>query len=192
MNTRYILLATTAAVVCALSCMPVLQQDTSRASDEPSIRIITDRQYFPEVKRLLNGAQKSVCVMMFEAGYYEKYPTSPSNQLIQALIDARKRGLKVDVILERGQPTSRTTKRNIETGKILKDAGVTVYLDPQHITCHTKMILIDDDIIVCGSTNWTYSALTKNHEASIIIRDKDALQKLRHYFDTVKHSGEKL
>ena len=34
-------------------------------------------------------------------------------------------------------------------------------------------MVIDRYITIVGSTNWTYSALRKNHEASVIIRSRD-------------------
>jgi cardiolipin synthase len=33
-------------------------------------------------------------------------------------------------------------------------------------------LVIDEYITIIGSTNWTYSALRKNHEASVMIKSK--------------------
>ena len=37
---------------------------------------------------------------------------------------------------------------------------------------HSKIFVIDEYITIIGSTNWTYSALRKNHEASVMIKSK--------------------
>jgi len=36
--------------------------------------------------------------MMFEMGYYDRNPNTPSNLLIKELINAKKRGVKVEVL----------------------------------------------------------------------------------------------
>ena len=156
------------------------------------VEFLIDSGYFPVVKRLINSAQKSVQVMMFEASYYREYPGSPSNQLIEAVADAGKRGLKVEVILEIKKKTERTTKRNLKTGQILKKAGVEVIVDPEHTTTHTKLLIIDGNIVVLGSTNWTYNALTKNREISTVIYSEESAKHLQDYFQAVKSSGKKL
>ena len=164
----------------------------SRGFEAKKIELLIDSAYFPVVKRLINSAKKSVQVMMFEASYYREHPGSPSNQLIEAVADAGKRGLNVEVILEIKKKTDRTTKRNLETGQILKKAGVDVVVDPEHTTTHTKLIIIDGNIVVLGSTNWTYNALTKNHEISSVIYSDESANYLQDYFKAVKSSGKKI
>ena len=61
-------------------------------------QLIIDSEYTKVVREAIRGAQKSVQMMMFEASFYQKYPNTPSNLLIQELIVARKRGVKVEVI----------------------------------------------------------------------------------------------
>lgn len=40
-----------------------------------------------------------------------------------------------------------------------------------------------------GSTNWTYHALTNNHEVSVLIRSKDVAKEMIDYFNRVRSSG---
>src|SRR5512137_441665 len=77
-----------------------------------SVEIVTDKEYFPVAQKLIKEAKTSIRVMMFEMGYYEDRSTTPSNLLIKALIDAKKRGVKVEVILEVREDADRTSKRN--------------------------------------------------------------------------------
>jgi hypothetical protein len=64
------------------------------------VQLVTDTQYFPVAKKVIQEAKRSVQVMMFEMGYYDEFPSTPSNLLIKELIQAKKRGVKVEVILE--------------------------------------------------------------------------------------------
>lgn len=157
------------------------------------IQLVVDEQYFEVAKRMIQEAKSSIRIMMFEMGYYEKHPSSPSNLLIRELIEARKRGVQVEVILEvgEGEGKEKTTERNRETGRILSEGGVRVIFDPLLRTTHAKWMLVDEELALIGSTNWTYHALTHNHEVSVLVRSKGLAKSLISYFEQVKAKGSK-
>ena len=155
------------------------------------VQLVTDAQYFQVAKKMIQEAKHSVQVMMFEMGYYDKYPNTPSNLLIKELIDAKKRGVKVEVILEVKEEEDRTTKRNRHTGKILSEGGVEVIYDPLFKTTHAKFMVVDGRLTLLGSTNWTYNALTNNNETSVLIHSKEVAKELMDYFNKVKATGTK-
>jgi cardiolipin synthase len=149
------------------------------------VQLITDREYFNIVQTCFREARSSIGVMMFEAAYYERYLNSPTNLLIRELIAARRRGVEVKVILEKRKEGDRTQKNNMKTGRMLSEAGVQVAYDPVAVTTHTKLLIIDGEISIVGSTNWTYSALEKNHEVSVLIRSPEVAKDLQDYFQSM-------
>jgi len=149
------------------------------------VQVITDREYFTVVRTCFREARSSISVMMFEAAYYERYPNSPTNVLIRELIAACKRGVDVKVILEKRKDQDRTQENNLKTGKLLSEGGVKVKYDPVTVTTHTKLLIIDGEMVIVGSTNWTYSALEKNHEVSVLIRSPEVARNLHDYFQRV-------
>ena len=153
------------------------------------VQLIVDAQYFQIAKKMILEAKTSIRVMMFEMGYYEKNPSTPSNLLIKELTDAKKRGVNVEVILEVKEGTDRASERNRRTGKILSDGGVEVIYDPLFKTTHAKWIVVDGHLSLLGSTNWTYFALTNNNEVSVLIRSKEVAKELIDYFNKVKTTG---
>ena len=155
------------------------------------VQLVTDAQYFPAAKKMIQEAKRSVQVMMFEMGYYDEYPNTPSNLLIKELIAAKKRGVKVEVILEAREGEDQTTERNRYTGKILSKGGVEVIFDSLSTTTHAKVMVVDGQITLLGSTNWTYHALTKNHEVSVLIRSKEVAKEFIDYFNKVKSGSKK-
>jgi phosphatidylserine/phosphatidylglycerophosphate/cardiolipin synthase-like enzyme len=155
------------------------------------VQVVTDAQYFPVAKKMIQEAKSSIQIMMFEMGYYDEYPNTPSNLLIKELIKAKKRGVKVEVILEAREGEDRTTRRNRHTGKILSESGVDVVYDSLSKTTHAKLMVVDGQFILLGSTNWTYYALTDNHEASVLIRSKEVAKDSTNYFNRVKGDGKK-
>jgi phosphatidylserine/phosphatidylglycerophosphate/cardiolipin synthase-like enzyme len=155
------------------------------------VQLVTDVQYFEVAKKLIHEAKYSIQVMMFEMGYYDKYPNTPSNLLVKELMNATKRGVKVEVILEVKEGEDRTAKRNRHTGKILSEGGVEVIYDPLFKTTHAKFMVVDGRLTLLGSTNWTYYALTSNNEASVLIRSQELARTIIDYFNQVKATGSK-
>jgi phosphatidylserine/phosphatidylglycerophosphate/cardiolipin synthase-like enzyme len=155
------------------------------------VRLVTDSEYFQVAKTMIQEAKRSIQVMMFEMGYYDRNPNTPSNLLIKELINAKKRGVKVEVLLEVREGEDRTAKRNRHTGKILSEGGVEVIYDSPSQTTHAKCMVVDGKLILLGSTNWTYYALTNNHEASVLIQSKQLAKALVDYFNRVKITGSK-
>ena len=155
------------------------------------VQLVTDVQYFEVAKKLIHEAKYSIQVMMFEMGYYDKYPNTPSNLLIKELMNATKRGVKVEVILEVKEGEDRTAKRNRHTGKVLSEGGVEVIYDPLSKTTHAKFMVVDGRLTLLGSTNWTYYALTSNNEASVLIRSQELARAIIDYFNRVKATGSK-
>ena len=155
------------------------------------LRLVTNAQYFQVAQDLIKGAKRSVRVMMFEMAYYKPHASTPTNVLIRELISAKKRGVKVEVILEVREGEDRTTKGNRRTGKILLEGGVEVIFDSVSKTTHAKVMIIDEQLTLLGSTNWTYSALSSNNEVAVLIRSKEVAKDLGDYFNKVKATGSK-
>ena len=155
------------------------------------VQLVLDAQYVQVAQKMIKEAKKSIQVMMFEMGYYSQHPKTASNQLIKELIHAGKRGVKVEVILEVREGEDRTTKRNRQTGKILSDGGVKVIYDSLSKTNHAKWMVVDGESTLLGSTNWTYYALTNNHEVSVLIQSKEVAKELIDYFNRVKATSSK-
>jgi phosphatidylserine/phosphatidylglycerophosphate/cardiolipin synthase-like enzyme len=155
------------------------------------VQLVLDAQYLQVAKKMIQEAKHSIQVMMFEMGYYDEHPNTPSNLLIKELISAKKRGVKVEVILEVKEEEDRTTKRNRHTGKILSEGKVEVIYDSFSKTTHAKSMVVDGQLTLLGSTNWTYYALTTNNETSVLIRSKEVAQAMLDYFNRVKANGSK-
>ncbi len=91
-----------------------------------------------------------------------------------ALVDARARGRKVVVLLDKSQRRERYS-----VAAKLTAAGVTVLFDDQPAIAHNKTIIIDPGsdhpALETGSFNFTYSAERRNAENALIIRDDPGL-----------------
>jgi phosphatidylserine/phosphatidylglycerophosphate/cardiolipin synthase-like enzyme len=102
--------------------------------------------------------------------------------IAKALLDAHKRGVKVQVILDKSQKSERYS-----SATFLKNAGIPTYIDAKHAIAHNKIMIIDREILITGSFNFTKDAEEKNAENLLIVKDK-ALAKV--YIENwEKHKG---
>jgi cardiolipin synthase len=140
---------------------------------------LVDEEYYPEVHKALSNANKSILCVMFMAKLDPKHKGGNEYQLILDLIDAHKRGVKVKVIFdqnvkfwEKGKKGNEIERKSEYAYELLFKNGVPVFYDGEKRVTHNKVLVVDKYITIIGSTNWTYSALRKNHEASVIIKSK--------------------
>ena len=191
--TNWIRLMSSSIALSLLFTLSLLTFHISQSLGLPAedVQLVTDAQYFQVAQKIIKEAKVSVHVIMFEMDYNDQRPNTPSNLLVKELINAKKRGAKVEVILEIREGEDRTTKRNRHTGKILSEGGVEVIFDPLFKTTHAKSVVVDGRLTLLGSTNWTYSALTNNHEVAVLVQSKELTKALIDYFNQVKLTGTK-
>ncbi len=148
----------------------------------PAVIPISDRLYFPGLHSVLQNSNSFIHVVMFKSSYYQRQD-SKADLILDDLIIAKRRGIDVKVILEGGDDYlgEEFPGEQAKTCKYLKDNGIDVRFDPAGTTTHAKLIISDNSVII-GSTNWNYYALEKNHEADVLIRSKDTAEKFEKYF----------
>lgn len=123
----------------------------------------------------LKSAKKTVRVQAFLF-------TSP--HIATALIEARKRGLDVAVILDGSQRSE-----NRSSDDLMKAAGVPVFVDAVHNIAHNKIIIIDGETVFTGSFNFTKAAETHNAENLLRLDDPAlAARYLSNWNDHKAHS----
>ena len=114
--------------------------------------------------------------------------------IAEALVKAEKRGIKVNVVLDR---SNTSTKYSVAT--TLFKSGVKVKIDSKHAIAHNKIIIIDDDCVITGSFNFTSNAEKSNAENLLVIHSKSLVDKYKvnwelheKHSETFKPAGEGL
>jgi len=166
------------------------------------VKVLSNKDYFPAVEEVFGQAKGSIWVMMYSARYYtqppqyarhythgEGQPYSNTNLLLEDLVGAVQRGVKVMVILDSSDWNKENTRKNRLFAQLLKKGGVRVFFDDPQVTTHDKLILVDDDLTIVGSTNWTYYALEENNETSVLIKSGEVNRRYREYFLQVKKAS---
>ncbi len=114
------------------------------------------------VVREINAAQSSIRVQAY---------SFTSTLIANALIDAHKRGVDVKVILDKKE-----NREEYSLGELLRDAGIPVATDGIHAIAHNKIMILDGQVVLTGSFNFTKQAEHSNAENLLVIRDQATAQ----------------
>ena len=102
----------------------------------------------------------------------------------KALLDAHKRGVKVQVILDKSQ---RNTK--YAPADFFANAGIRTLIDSAHAINHNKVMVLDGETVITGSFNFTKSAEENNAENLLVISDKALAERYtKNWEEHKKHS----
>jgi len=86
--------------------------------------------------------------------------------IAKALVDAKRRGINVKILLDKSQVGTRYSSTIF-----FEHNGINPGIDYRPAIAHNKVMIIDNEVVVTGSFNFTKSAATKNAENLLIIHD---------------------
>jgi phosphatidylserine/phosphatidylglycerophosphate/cardiolipin synthase-like enzyme len=127
------------------------------------------------VVRALDAAKSTVFVQAYS------FTNKP---IAEALIHARKRGVVVHVILDKSNLTE-----NYSDADFLAHDGISTLVDARHAIAHNKIMIIDSEVVITGSFNFTKQAEEHNAENLLVIHDRALAEKyLANWHDHEAHS----
>ena len=105
------------------------------------------------VIKAINKAQNSILVQAY---------SFTSKPILEALIKAKKRGVNVEIVLDKSQ------KKAVQ---LLANSGILVFIDYRVAIAHNKVMIFDKEKVLTGSFNFTKAAQMRNAENLLIIQD---------------------
>ena len=118
----------------------------------PNKFIIND-VLIPEIEK----AKKNIYISMFLIS---------DRKIVNSIMDAHNRGVNVKIIIDAHHAMQPYSKH-----EILRNAGIKVKVENWAGKMHAKTVIIDENTIISGSANWTYSAFRYNDENLLIFRN---------------------
>jgi phosphatidylserine/phosphatidylglycerophosphate/cardiolipin synthase-like enzyme len=126
------------------------------------------------VVREVNRARREILVMAY---------SFTNDPITNALIEAKKRGVTVDILLDH----SNEKEQHTELSAFMKH-GLDPQIDADHPIAHNKIMIIDKRTIITGSFNFTNQAEHENAENLLVIKGHAELP--THYRDNFfKHKA---
>jgi phosphatidylserine/phosphatidylglycerophosphate/cardiolipin synthase-like enzyme len=110
---------------------------------------------------IVNQLDKARTSILMQAYSFTSAP------IAKALLNAHKRGVTVQVILDKSQ-----LKEKYLSLTFLYNQGIPTRIDAAYAIAHNKIMIVDRETVITGSFNFTTAAEEKNAENLLVIRDK--------------------
>lgn len=110
--------------------------------------------------QVLEGAQHSIRFMAFSL---------TSEAVADVLIRQARQGVAVAGVMEESQVRSNANGKYA----LLRAAGLDVRLDGNPRNMHHKVIVVDDELVITGSYDFSYNAENVNDENLLVLHDRD-------------------
>ena len=95
-----------------------------------------------------------------------------SAPIAKALVDAHRRGVRVEVLLDKSQRSEKYSSADF-----VANAGIATLIDARHAIAHNKVMVIDGRTVITGSFNFTKAAEEHNAENLLVIQDAALAEK---------------
>jgi len=140
------------------------------------IEPIIGKEFPDKVIPLIEKAQHEIDILVYEWNFYPEQVSAKIQRFNQALFKAQRRGVKIEALI--GRPAISTIQHQRE---------INIRTPRSVATMHAKLMIIDFEIAIVGSHNYSYSAFTLNHEVSMIIRDINVVARLNRLFNLISN-----
>lgn len=152
-------------------------QTTAPLPPGPAIELVTNVKYLQAAYSVIHSAQTRLDIVQFETKD-ALVGGKDVNTLVVQLVEARKRGVTVRVLLDD------EIDDNAALVKYLTAQGIQAKLDNTKTRTHAKVVYSEQGFVL-GSTNWSASSIQYNNEANVLVRDPAARKTLGTYLDTL-------
>jgi phosphatidylserine/phosphatidylglycerophosphate/cardiolipin synthase-like enzyme len=115
------------------------------------------------VVKEINAAKATILVQAY---------SFTSARIAEALVEANKRGVSIQVILDKSQRNEKYSSADF-----VQHAGIPTYIDSRHAIAHNKVMVIDGGTVITGSFNFTKNAEENNAENLLVIRSPELASK---------------
>ena len=108
--------------------------------------------------------------------------TFTDREIAQAIIRAKDRGVNIKIYLDRSQVNAEYSKSRYFINNGIEEG---IRISSNNYIMHNKFAVIDNEIVITGSYNWTASAGERNDENLLIIDDKNIIEKYQNQFNNL-------
>ncbi len=139
-----------------------------------SVQVLFSPQHKPiteAVRPIVQGARSSIDIAVFFLTH---------KALTQDLIDAHNRGVQIRVLLDATGASNEYSKH-----EILRAAGIPVKVEGFGGKMHAKSAVVDGEILITGSMNWTSAGEGGNDENTVIIHSYGHALQYANWFQTL-------
>ena len=152
------LLCSTTAIIAVIAAVPVRGADTQVCFAPP---LAGSCDPLTTILQAIDGSRSAIRIQMYSLTLQE---------IVNALLRAKRRGVDVRLIVDFGQ--FRDDRNDSLRIASLASQGVPVLFDTVPGLMHDKVMVIDSEMVLTGSFNYTWGAEHWNAENLVVVRDR--------------------
>lgn len=137
-----------------------------------NLMLLINDEYYYQLKDAIQNSKSSIHIAMYLVEHTPNNDTTRNNIILNAIADAKKRGVDVKFILG-------NMVRYPDTDDFLNAEGIPYKTGASH----AKFVLIDDRTLFVGTHNLNRQALEFNTEQSIMTTNTAAISEAKTFFD---------
>jgi phosphatidylserine/phosphatidylglycerophosphate/cardiolipin synthase-like enzyme len=161
------------ALLCAAAACGTLAQAVLVL---PLVGPAEDGVYYRAVLEVVDEAAETISVLLSSVSVED-------NPLLPALAAAAERGVRVRALLDASDWATEITAKHTPVVSYLLEHGIEARFDDPAVTLHAKLVVVDRDVVVLGSSNWNRYALTEHRQADVLIKEASIGAFYGEYFD---------
>lgn len=119
--------------------------------------------------------------------YVQAYQLT-SRPISDDLASAKRRGVKVEIILDKTQ----ARQKGYSPAIFFHNMNIPVWIDNKPAIAHNKIMIIDGDLVITGSYNFSANAQKKNAENVVFIKSKEIADQYLNNFNSRLNVSEYL
>jgi phosphatidylserine/phosphatidylglycerophosphate/cardiolipin synthase-like enzyme len=165
-----------ASIVFIALTVPCLS-DTFQSTESIVVSFLLGEGATEAIVREINSARSQILIQAC---------SFTSKPIAQALIAARKQGIRIEAVLDSSQ----------RSGKFISDdfvsrAGIPAYIDSEHVIANNKVFIIDRNTLITGSFDFTKAAEENAGDLMIVKGNKPLVYRfVRDFEEHKEHSGK--
>ncbi|MDI6757331.1 MAG: phospholipase D-like domain-containing protein [Endomicrobiia bacterium] len=149
-------------------------RETQSARAAPKVRAVLNEKYLEEIIGLVKSSRRTIYICHFSWN-----PDTTTRLIKNAVYEAVERGVKVKILLEG------SLQQNSYAVKEFSQLGVDIKASKREWYLHTKLVVVDSQKTLLGSTNLSYKSINENNEANVLIDSSKIARLYEKFFDAI-------
>jgi phosphatidylserine/phosphatidylglycerophosphate/cardiolipin synthase-like enzyme len=149
------------AIMSIQGCTNLARPATGTSSNSVNVYFSPKGGATAAIVKEIDGAKYEVLILA------DSFTSKP---IVQAVVNARKRGVNIQVVMDRSQRGEKYPEADFMTR-----GHISIYLDSRHAIANNRVIMIDSSTLITGSFSFTKAAEENNAENLLVIKGKKSL-----------------
>jgi len=135
-----------------------------------NIEILGDELFLQKAYDIVLDAKKTICISSFKFERSSKPQAQNLNRFLDLLIEKASSGVKIQVLCQYSTQRKGTPSTNYRVLREFLNAGIEAKYFINRV-CHSKIIVVDDLLLIVGSHNISVMSVSQNYELSIFVEN---------------------